>query len=240
LPITNGEQDRNGSWHIKGNQMKFIGPPQSGSQADTVASHNRAGQYYRNRRTPVNTVGTGRRAIQRSNFGTASKAWSTLSPSQQNAWASYAAGYPIVDALGQSITLTGHQMFVSVNSQLLNVGSPVTFSVPVSNATGGFVVPGFTVVGAGAVTVTPNGNADPADFILIAFSRPVSGGVSFMKTFWQQTVVAGDFSTSYVATAAYTAQFGPAASGQRVFCKLTPVNQYGVTGVPVILMAIVS
>jgi hypothetical protein len=33
--------------------------------------------------------------------------------------------------------------------------------------------------------------------------------------------------------ALYLAQFGPWIAGQRIFYKLTPVNQYGVAGTPV-------
>jgi 3-hydroxymyristoyl/3-hydroxydecanoyl-(acyl carrier protein) dehydratase len=76
--------------------------------------------------------------------------------------------------------------------------------------------------------------------LLIAFSAPVSPGVSFMKTFWQMSHVAGNSVTPIVATTAYTAQFGSIIAGTKIFLKVTPVNQYGVTGTPNIVTAIVS
>jgi hypothetical protein len=37
-----------------------------------------------------------------------------------------------------------------------------------------------------------------------------------------------------------TAQFGALVAGQRLFVKLTPVNQYGVTGTPLVRIAQVT
>lgn len=220
--------------------MKYLGNPQSGSQAGTTASHNRAGQYLRSRRAPVQPVGTGRRAAIRTAFGAAARYYASLTAAQQAAWTAYALLYPVTDALGQSITLTGQQMCVSINTQLLNAGGALTASPPVSNAVASAGVPTLTAVHAGAITLTPTGLGAMADFQLYAFSSPQSSGISFCKTFWQAGHVAGNSSTAIIATTAYTAQFGAVVAGQRIFFKVTPVNQYGVTGVPYISFASVT
>jgi hypothetical protein len=221
-------------------QMKFLGPPSSGSQAGTTSSHNRAGQYTRSRRSPTQPVGTGRKAAIRTAFGASAKAYAALTGSQQAAWAAYAAMYPITDALGQSITLTGQQMYVSINVQLLNSGAVQSATPPLSNAVASAGVPTLVAVSAGAITLTPTGLGLAADFQLIAFSAPQSSGTSFCKTFWQATHVAGNSVAAYVATTAYHAQFGIPAVGNRIFFKVTPVNQYGVTGTPYISYATVT
>lgn len=220
--------------------MKVLDVPKSGSMASTTASHNRAGQYLRNRRTPVNPVGTGRRGTIRAAFGAASKAWAGLTPAQQAAWTSYAATSPITDALGQSVTLTGQQMYVAINTQLQNCGSAQSSSPPVSNTVFATGVPTFTAVHSGAITLTPTGLGGASDFLLYAFSAPQSSGVSFNKTFWQAGHVAGNSVTPIVVTTAYVAQFGAVTAGQRIFLKVTPVNQYGVTGTPYITFITVS
>ena len=214
--------------------MKFLGPPSSGSIAGTTSSHNRAGQYTRNRRTPVNPVGTGRRATIRAYFGAASVAWSALTGAQQAAWTGYANGHPIVDALGQSITLTGHQMFVSINSNLQNCGAAISSVPPVSSTVAPPAFSVFTITHLGVITLTLTPSGTATDFILIAFSAPQSSGVSFNKTFWQLTHVPGNSVGGATYGTGYVAQFGLPAIGQRVFYKLTPVNQYGVQGTPVI------
>lgn len=220
--------------------MKYLGNPQSGSLAGTTASHNRAGQYLRNRRTPVNPVGTGRRGAIKAAFGGASQAWAALTVTQQAGWTSFAASHPITDALGQSVTLTGHQMFVSCATQLKNCGQAYPTTAPASASVFAVGVPTLTAVHAGAITLTPAGLGASTDFLLYAFAAPVGGGVGFMKTFWQAGEVAGNSTTAIVATTAYTTQFGALVAGQRVFFKCTPVNQYGVTGTAFIAFATVT
>lgn len=220
--------------------MKYLGPPQSGSQADTTASHNRAGQYYRNRRSPVQPVGTGRRAFMRSAFGAASSAWAGLSPADQASWNAFAASYPVTDSLGQSITLTGHQMYVSINAQLINCGQAPVTDVPADTGTLPAAITVFTVTAAGVITLTIVGAMTVDDFYLVSFSKPVSAGVTFNKTYWQQTVVAGNSVGGATFGTAYVAQFGTIPAGKKVFVQLTPVNQYGVTGVPVTAVAVTT
>jgi hypothetical protein len=220
--------------------MKILDIPRSGSYGGVTSSHNRAGQYVRNRRAPVQPVGTGRRAFIRAAFGGASAGYAALTSAQQAAWASFALSYPITDSLGQAIKLTGQQMFVAINTQLQNVGSAISTAPPASNAVFSEGAFAFTAVHAGAITVTPAGAGGSTDFTLVAFSRPVTSGIGFMKTFWQALHVAGNAVTPIVATSAYTAQFGAITAGQRIFCKLTPVAASGVTGTPVIQFATVT
>lgn len=208
--------------------------------AGTTWSHNRAGQYTRNRRSPVQPVGTGRRAFIRSAFGSASTGWAALSAAAQAAWIAYAASHPITDSLGQTVILTGHQMYVSVTTSLLNVGQAASATVPVSSATVAPIVTVYTVTHLGVITITLTPTGGASDFILVAFSRPVSPGVGFMKTFWQQLHIAGNSTGAATYGTAYVAQFGTIPAGSKVFLKLTPVNQYGVAGTPLITSAVVS
>lgn len=219
---------------------KILDIPTSGSIGAKTHSHNRAGQYIRARRSPTQPVGTGRRATQRAHFGAASGGWGGLTYAEQASWAAYADAHPYVDRLGQSIKLTGHQMYVAINAQLLNCGSAQNTLPPVSSVVFAIGVVTFTAVSAGAITLTLAGDGDVSDFALISFSAPKSSGTTFCKTFWQAHVIAGDSGVANVETARYQAQFGVPAVGSRIFYKVTPVNQYGVTGVPVIGFATVT
>ena len=216
--------------------MKYLGQPQSGSQANTTASKNRAGQYLRNRRSPSQPAGNGRRAFIRGAFGAASQAWSSLEAAVQLAWNAYAGSFPYTDRLGQAITLTGHQMFVAIATQCQNCGLALPTDPPVDNAVWAPAAPTIVVTAPGTVTITPAGDGGAADFLLISASAPQSSGVSSCKTFCQLTFVAGNSVAAVDLGALYVAQFGNMAAGQRVFFSFTPVNQYGVTGVPVTAM----
>ena len=189
--------------------------------------------------SPVQPVGTGRRSAIRSAFSSASSGFAALTAAQQDAWTSYADGHPITDTLGQSIKLTGHQMYVSVNTALLNVGEAQTDTPPASSATLA-IVPGavsFSIATGASFAFTAG---DGTGFTTLAFSRPLSAGRRFNKTFWQQQYRADDETPLTCTTAIYAAQFGTPVAGQRIFMRLTPVNQYGVTGVPAIVSAIVT
>lgn len=223
--------------------MKFLDVPQSGSIADRTHSHNRAGQYTRNRRAPVQPVGTGRRAAVRAAFAAASAGWAALTDVQRAGWTSFADSHPITDSLGQNVVLTGHQMYVRVTASRVNVGLEVTVDVPVdlslpdvSAASFAFdVVTGIAITGA---------TGDAGDIMAIAFSQPFSAGRSFNKTFWQPPSTAGyspigDLPFAF-ATSAYAAQFGTPNPGQRVFARLTPVSSDGWNGAPVIVSTIVT
>jgi anti-sigma factor RsiW len=148
--------------------------------------------------------------------------------------------YPTTDALGQSIVLTGQQMCLRIQANLLNAGGAMVATPPVSNAVASAGTPTFTAVHGAAITLTPTGAGAAADFQVYAFSAPQSSGTSFCKTFWQAGHVAGNSVAAIVATTAYVAQFGAIAAGQRIFVKVTPVNQYGVAGNPYIGFTIVT
>jgi hypothetical protein len=121
-------------------------------------------------------------------------------------------------------------MYVSINAMLINCGVAQSAAIPVSDTVFSAQFTAFTAVHAGAISLTPSGLGGATDFQLLAFSRPQSGGRSFCKTFWQYGHVAGNSVTPVVLTTAYKAQFGDVIAGQRIFYRLTPVNQYGVRG----------
>ena len=211
---------------------KILQPPTSGSIGGITHSHNRGGQYLRSRRVPVNSAGNGRKGVIRAAFGAASSAWSALTAMVQASWTSFAAQHPYVDSLGQSVILTGHQMYVAVNSQLINCGKAQSSVIPVSTSVFAAGFTAFTAEHAGAISITPTGAGAATDFLLISASAPQSGGVGSCKTFCQIMSVAGNVVAATAITTQYKAQFGDIVAGTRIFYKLTPVNQYGIAGAP--------
>ena len=219
--------------------MKLLDIPRSGSYAGVTSSHNRAGQYLRNRRTPVNNP-TPRRTLIRSALGSASAAYGALTGGQQLAWAAAADAHPITDRLGQSIKLTGHQFFVSNYVSCLNAGlalpvSPPTDYTVYAPAPASAV---FTTAGGLVVTWTPSPNT--GDVANLAASKPLPSGRTFNATFSQYGSTDATSGTFTISTAGYSAIFGTPAVGQRVFFRLTPVSVQGISGVPVVGFAIVS
>jgi hypothetical protein len=218
--------------------MLVLKPPQSGSLAGVTASHNRFGQYERSRRSPVQPTMSDRQSTAKANFAAASAAFSALTQEQIESWNTYADSHPTVNALGQSVKLTGHMMFVSIASQLLNCGQALPTIPPVSSEVWNVAGIDIDALTDGTLTVAWTAG-DANDFLLVAVSRPVAPGVTFQKTFRQFGAAGADTATLDVSDAVVAA-YGALVLGHKIFVKVTPVNQYGVTGVPVITPVIIA
>lgn len=169
--------------------MKKLDVPQSGSQGQTTASRNRFGQYDRQRAMPTQPRTAAQVAV-RSQLATVSQDWRELSDAQRIAWNSYAGAHPRVDVLGQTIVLTGHQMFVAVNVFNQQAGLDSQETVP-----DGTVIPTPTVVVA---TATASGfqlacaeSVPVTDSILVFASPPQSPGRTFIADTRLVNVVEG-------------------------------------------------
>ncbi len=208
--------------------MKYLGQPQSGSQAGTTASHNRAGQYLRNRRTPTSPTRTPKQQIARQNFGAASSLWQSLSQALQSAWTSFAANYPVKDSLGQSIVLTGQQFFVGIQATLASVGQTSITAVPTNTTLEAIVDPAFICDTKGNLIVSI-GTAAAGDFVRFGASKLLSNGKNFNKTFssfgWLTTT-----QEIIDVSVAYSAQYGPGTPPQKVFGSFLYVNSSGMSG----------
>jgi hypothetical protein len=206
------------------NRVKYLGNPQSGSQANTTASHNTFGQYLRNRRTPVNPNTVHQTAV-RVILTTLAKAWKFLTDGQRAAWKTLASSQPRTDSLGQSITLSGFQEFISVNSKRQNFGDAVVNDPPVEPV----------IEDIGAVTLTTTGGLIKVGFanafatgsltkVGIFCSPPVSAGVSFASSLRLTTVSATHPVSPIDITAAFAARFGTPPVGSRIILSAESYN----------------
>jgi hypothetical protein len=208
--------------------MKVLKPPQSGSQNGTTASHNRYGQYERTRAMPVQPIASPRRAEVRANFTAATSAWAALTPTEQEAWNTYAGSHPRTDALGQSMILTGHAMYVAIAASCLNLGIVIPTIPPADDTLPAVSNMVFYADASPSVVVKFDQPGVNYGFAL-AYSRPQSGGVSFTSTF-RQFEVASALLLAVDLTDDIVAAYGAPVEGQNMFQKLTPFNTDGVIG----------
>lgn len=98
------------------------GQQRSGSIGGTVWSHNSSGAYIRNRTVPVNP-NTDRQNAVRVAVRNLAIFWGTeLTQALRDGWNQYAAAVTWLNALGQSINLTGLNHFIRCNTQKLVSG----------------------------------------------------------------------------------------------------------------------
>lgn len=111
----------------------------SGKIGGMVFSRNRGGTYIRRRAHPTTNTSQWAEAAK-SAFALVSGAWEDLDAAERQAFTIWAANNPIVDRLGNKITLDGHAAYVQLNSFRAQLGEslltlPPTVSAPVGLAT---------------------------------------------------------------------------------------------------------
>lgn len=212
--------------------------------AATVYSKNGAGAMIRNRVTPINRRSTTQTA-QRQTLASLASAWRGLSQAQRDGWDAAAPSFPQTDSLGQSVILTGEQLYVRCNANLILTGNSQITAAPIPTS--------FSVLAIGAITVTASAftvafTPDPVDtgFSLVTrATRPVSAGKSFFAQSefrFIQVDAAATASPADIDTA-YEAIFGDKTGqvGQKIGVEMFLVEDAsGLAGIPVRSSAVIA
>lgn len=219
--------------------MKKLDVPQSGSQADTVASRNRFGQYNRTRATPVQPR-TSRQLAVRGYLIDASQAWRDLTDEERASWSTWAATQPKSDSLGQTVFLTGHQAWVSLWVALANAGLAVPPDVPTETPPAPPVIASVTALDDGTLEASLD-NPTPEDVAaLCEVSGQVSAGVSFNGDYRfilsEQDWAGGTFDLA----AEYVARFGALILGRKIFLRFRYITAAGGLSAPSTISVIVT
>jgi hypothetical protein len=186
----------------------------SGSVGGVVAAHNKGGQYLRNRSIPTNPR-TDRQQSVRAAFSAAAESWSGLTVAQREAWEGYAVGTPVVNRLGESITLSGFNMYVRAYAFLAGIAANLD-GVGTAPVTPGIItlvdpVATLSVSVSAANGVTLTGLNGSLVGLLVSISPSLGAGVSSFG---------GPF-TSFLTNLDPSAIDGVATQGNQA------VNRYG-------------
>lgn len=209
----------------------------------SVLSKNRAGNYIRNKTTPVNPQTSAQQA-NRQKLGSMSSAWSGLTEAQRASWRGAVASFPYTDIFGDRKELDGKSLMIKLNLNLLNAGA-----AQITNAPSSVAIPELSIESSGAsvaagVTLGINLRSIPVGFALLVYATPkVGGGVYFVKNQYRLlgalTVTAGDVDLD----TAYQIRFGAPVTadiGKAIYLKAVLVSTTsGQMGVPVDARAVV-
>lgn len=201
--------------------MKYVGAlvgTMSGSMGGATASRNRGGQYLRQRVVPTNP-GSTRQTMIRNYMSGAVTAWNSEDAAVRAAWATYAANVPTTDSLGNTIYLTGQQMYIRGWTSGMMVSQAVApFDAPTTFNRGGNVVsftPGGTGV-LGELEIT-SGNLD-MDFVI----SPDGSGISRLAMYIGRPVgPAVNYYSGPYQFATYEQVIGTAGSYDQAVADLT-------------------
>lgn len=216
-----------------------------GKIAATVFSRNRGGAVIRNRIKPINRRSVGQ-STRRQTLGSLASGWRGLTQTQRDSWNAAAQNFPVQDTLGQTIFLSGEQLYVRFNANLILIGeaqittAPSPFAFAVYTAT--LTAEDDTVAASFDIAFTP----DPmtAGNTLAAFAtRNLSPGIEapnasdfrFIGMIDPADTSPKDLVTEYVA------EFGNPIAGQKIFLELRPIaTASGQGGTPLRASAIVT
>lgn len=209
-----------------------------GTIAATTFTKNKAGAAMRNRVTPINRRSSGQ-TNQRQILSALSAQWRGLTEAERTAWNSASASFPQTDSLGQTIFLTGAQLYVRLNANLIVIGQAAITSPPSPVS---FDVLTFTSItadaSAGTIALAFSPTVPTGFTMVVRATPPVSAGKSFIPSsaFRQIAAVAAAQTSPQAMGTPYTAVFGAitGATGQKIFFELFLVdNASGLAGIPV-------
>lgn len=194
----------------------------SGSIGGVTLSHNKGGQYFRRRAIPTNPNSTYQQAV-RGVLNSLVNHWgNTLTAAQRQAWATYAANVPVLNALGDPIYLTALNHYVRCNTPRMQSGEAGVDDAPTVFNLGEFTPPSFAYdATAGEIDVTFDSDDDWANeddaVMIISGSREQSPTINYFKGPYRFAAnIEGDSTTPPTSPAALTAPF-PCTAGNLCF-----------------------
>lgn len=197
-----------------------------GKVAGTVFSKNRGGAYTRTKVTPSNPQTTAQNLV-RSRLTGFSQGWRGLTQAARDSWNAAVASFPRTNVFGASKILSGHQLYIGLNSQLAAAGQssiglpPVPVGAPAVNS----ITPAAADA-AGTFTIAFDPDPVPADTtMIIEATEQVSAGKNNLNSLYRQiqTEAAAAVSPADIATA-YVAKFGSLIEGQKIGVRVRFVN----------------
>lgn len=160
----------------------------SGAIGAMIASHCAQGQYLKTRVKPVNPSSRFQHGTRNAMRQLAVQWGTTLTSTQRDAWATYAANVTWTNRLGDTVHLSGQMEFIRSNLTLQLAGLPFVLDAPVTFDRG-------DVGGAPTLTLAPGGtlftltlnasspwlSGNVLDGLMVYLSLPRSGGITFFK-----------------------------------------------------------
>lgn len=190
-----------------------------------VFSKNRSGSYKRTKVSPVNPQTTYQQQ-QRMLLGTLSSQWRLLGSDNIAAWNAAAANFPTTDVFGNPITLTGLNLYVQLNKNLLNAGEQAIEEAPSPVALPSvFAISATATADDGVISVvmSDTGQTDVFGF-LVSATPPIPVGRSFVKNKFRFIGFDPGATNTLSLTSLYSARFGSLIADYQLFIKIVGVS----------------
>lgn len=199
----------------------------SGKINGWVASRNRGGAYFRTKVTPLNPS-TSAQQNARGILGSLSTQWSQLTEAQRLSFNNAVASFATTDIFGDIRNPSGINLFVKLNSNLINTGQAQITSAPAKEE---FVFSGIESVDmdasspAGVFTLA-NGDNN-ANTVLVFATPSLTQGTSFVKNRLRAigSVAIDDNNIDFGSL--YTTKFGSFVEGANIVVGFRIISATG-------------
>jgi len=200
--------------------------------AGQVHSRNTYGNYVRQKVSPVQPR-TPRQQQLRSQLSDLAKRYSTvLTDEQREAWISFAAANPVIDVFGDSITLTGINMYQKINNLRRLMGLPILDNPPADLSVQQPTAAGLSIAYEGTpptlkikVTFAPS-PAPTGHRVEVWATEPMKPGVMFFSHKLRLLCISGANQASpYDITNEYIARFGSPPAGTKIGVEVRFVKE---------------
>lgn len=180
----------------------------------------------------------------RSRFLTLSKRWwSTLTPTERDDWRALATANPRPNLWGDEYPLTGHQLFIGINSLLDQAGYPTIDTAPADQTVTGLATLTITAAAPDELVITFTPTPLPANHLLYIFGRAnYSPGIGFTPGQIKFVEATAEEETSPLDIGPeFEAELGPIVTGrqQLVLAQLLNVTN-GAVSTPIPAAAIAT
>lgn len=208
--------------------MKFKGTvigEASGSVASLTFSHNRGGQYIRQRAVPTNPA-TAFQVAMRNYMAALTSAWNqTLTAAERAAWDLYANNVPLSDTLGEPRNIGGLGQYIRTNTVRLQNSIAQLNAAPTTFNLGAFTNPTISALTAStdavaiAFTNTDAWAIAAGGYMLVYVGRPQNPSINYFKGPYRLAGKISGAASPPTSPASFTSPF-PFAVGNRIFVQI--------------------
>lgn len=205
----------------------------SGKLGGHVASKNRGGSYLRTKVKPANAQ-TPAQQNARNRLSTFAQGWRGLTELQRESWNNAVSNFPVVKN-GRTQFLSGEQLYVRLNANLVLIGESPIDTAPLPGAIPELIIDGVSAdVSSNAVLITSLSATVPMGFSLVLFATaPYSPGKYNVSNKYRFIGLVTLAMGSFDAHAMYEAKFGSLVAGQKLSVKCFLISTTtGQAGIP--------
>lgn len=212
----------------------------SGKIGGHVFSKNRGGAYMRTKVTPSNPNTVAQQNV-RSILSSLSQSWGSLTDAQRLAWQNAVADWSSTDIFGDIKNPSGNNLYVRLNSVLLNSGQATIDTPPLKEEMPYTEIETavFDISSSTFIVTFADSTYDGVE-LAISATPTLSPGVNFVKSQLRRVATVTGATGAVAFGTEYIAKFGLPTAGANIRVQVQPVLATGQIGTPQSAKALVQ